>query len=154
MPPRQASPRGAAWWRGPAAVAVGVGILIVLAQTGAGHVALRGAGIEKPAKRYTALSFTDPGALQGHLPLGHFSALVGFTIMNASQATSQYQWSVRLVDGKRVTQVATGTTVIPAGDAVDERRTVTGLCQSGKLSMVVSLASPAESIDFLANCGG
>jgi len=142
-----------AWWRVPIGVVAVAVIVLVFAQTAAGQQVMRRAGLEGPASSYTALSFTNPGALQGHLPLGHFSTRVGFALENDSQTSNHYQWTIQMIDGKHVTKVATGQATVGGGDTIDESRTVTGMCQSGNLKLVVSLAAPAESIDFMAHCG-
>jgi hypothetical protein len=156
LQPDRRPDRVPAWWRVPAGLAVGAGIVLVLAQTGAGRFVMRETGLETPLTSYTALSFTDPNALplEGHLPLGHVSVDVGFALRNASQATGRYQWTIRLVDGNRVTPVATGRATVQAGGTVDESRIGTGMCLSGRLKVVVSLASPVESIDLMESCSG
>ena len=142
------------WWRIPAGLTVGIGVALALAQTGAGQSVMRETGLDRPAASYTALSFTDPMALPTHLPIGHFSTDVSFTLGNASQTTNHYQWTIRFMDDKRVTSIATGQATVQGGGTINETKTVAGLCHSGKLKIVVSLAAPAEAINYTASCGG
>jgi hypothetical protein len=115
---------------------------------------MRETGLRQSAPSYTALSFTDPEALRARLPPGHFSADIRFTLANASAATSHYQWAIRLVAGPRVTLIATGQATVAGGAELEEAKTVSGSCRGGGLKVVVSLAAPAESIDYVASCGG
>jgi hypothetical protein len=114
---------------------------------------MRATGLEKAAQPYTALYFTDPGGLRTRIPLGHVAFVVAFTVQNETQTTNTYNWTVELVDGKRTTRAAAGQQIMRGGIGEPLTASIVGLCQSGLLEVVVSLASPAESIHYTVPCG-
>lgn len=128
-----------------------------LAQTPAGHAVLRGAGLEKPVPSYAALSFARPQSLPARLPAGHASVRVPFQIRNDSAATQSYQWSLDAVrtgdraDGP-VTRPVTGRATLAPGATVTMNPALRLSCAGGQLRVTVRLASPAESVYFLASC--
>jgi hypothetical protein len=109
-------------WLPSAGLAAGIGVVLLVGQTGAGHSLMRATGLEKVAQPYTALYFTDPGVLRTRIPLGHVAFDVAFTVQNETQTTNTYNWTVELVDGKRTTRAAAGQQIMRGGiGAVPER---------------------------------
>lgn len=129
-------------------------LLAGLAQTPPGYAVLRDTGLVGSPPSYTALSFTDPGALPSTVPSGHVALTVPFSVHNASSSSNSYQWTVQVVQGSQRAQAASGTLTVPPGGTRPQSPQIEALCPSGDLQVVVRLAAPAESIDFRAACGG
>jgi hypothetical protein len=132
----------------------GLVVVIALAQTPPGHSFMRLTGLSKPPTQYTALYFTDPGGLPATVASGHVALDVSFDVHNAAQSAASYQWVVRFQHGSKTQLAARGTVTVPGGDTKTESSSVSTVCQSGSLDVVVSLAAPSESIHFTAACGG
>jgi hypothetical protein len=139
--------------RSLACTALVLGATAGLAQTGPGHVLMRTAGLIAAPAPYTALSFTDPQLLPGHLRHGSFDLPVSFRITNFSATAGTYHWSVLLVEGPRTRSVSSGRLTIAPGRTQSLNQRVTGSCRAGEVRTVVRLSAPPESIDFLASCG-
>jgi hypothetical protein len=131
-----------------------------LAQTSRGHALLSDAGLYKTPANYTELAFTSPEALPDTLtsakgvegqPKGQVP--VSFIIHNVSGSSHAYQWSVAIAQGGKSQVKAAGTVGVPAQGKATVSKSVTAVCGRGpSLEVVVRLASPAESIDFLVFC--
>lgn len=123
-----------------------------LAQTQQGHAALGAAGLyEKPAA-YTELTFTTPGALSSTLTKSGASVKVSFGIHNVSDNPRSYNWSIALVRSG-VSQIkASGAALTTAQGRTAITRPVVAACVSGRVQVVVRLASPVESISFWMTC--
>lgn len=130
----------------------GAAVIAVLAQTPPGSFMLRETGLVKPAPTYTSLYFSDPNTLLTKLPFGHFSVDVPFSVHNASNTTVTYQWTIQTVVGQKSTRVASGHITEAPNTTYSRNETVTGLCLSRELVIIVKLAKPAQSIDFRAVC--
>jgi hypothetical protein len=123
-----------------------------LAQTTQGHVVLSDVGLyEKPAS-YTELTFTNPGDLPSTLPKSDTPVKVSFSIRNVSGAARAYQWSVVLTKPAKSLVKATGTVTALAQQSVTVTKSVTTACTSGRVEVLVRLASPAESAHFWITC--
>jgi hypothetical protein len=128
-----------------------------LAQTPAGHAVLRAAGLEKAPPSYATLSFAQPQSLPAQLPAPRTTVHVSFTIRNDSADTHSYFWSLsathtsRLAGGPAARPVSGSTTLAPDATATLDPALPLS-CTGGQLRVTIHLASPAESIDFLANC--
>jgi hypothetical protein len=128
-----------------------------LAQVSVGQTVLRDAGLEQVPSSVAALSFAEPQALPTRLPARRTTVRVPFTITNDSAALQDYRWSL---SAARTGGRAGGLTARPVsgGIAVAPGATVTMdsalrlSCVGGQIRITVRLASPAESIYFLANC--
>jgi len=129
-------------------------LLTGLAQTPPGHSVLRDTGLVGSPATYTSLYFTDPAGLPSTVPSGHVALTVSFSVHNSSSASDSYQWTIQVVHGSQRTQAARGTLTVPPGGTRPQNSDLDTLCPSGDLEVVVRLASPAESIDFRAACGG
>jgi hypothetical protein len=123
-----------------------------LAQTRPGHAFLQRAGLFQVPSSYTELAFAHPQSLPQRLTSRQMSLNVSFVIHNVSPAQRGYRWTILLVRDGRAHPEAAGTVQIPAAGRADVTRTVTRTCVGGGVRLVVRLAVPAESIDFLATC--
>ncbi len=123
-----------------------------LAQTSRGHALLRDMGLYEEPASYTELAFTSPDALPYRLKSAKEPVGVSFSVRNVSGSPRSYQWSIAEVhDGKSQVR-ATGTVAVPAQAGATVTRSVATACATGRLQVVVSLASPAQSIDFWVAC--
>jgi hypothetical protein len=123
-----------------------------LAQTSQGHVVLSDVGLyEKPAS-YTELTFTNPGDLPSTLRKSNSPVKVSFAIRNVSGTARAYQWSVALTKANKTQVKATGTVTALAQQSVNVTKSVTTACTSGRVEVLVRLASPAESVHFWVTC--
>jgi hypothetical protein len=125
---------------------------VALAQTPAGHAVLRGVGLEQASSSYAALSFAQPQSLPSRLPAPHTTVHVPFTIENDSAAAQSYIWSLNVADAGRAARPVSGRITLAAGATVTLDPALTLNCTGGQVRIAVHLASPAESIDFLAYC--
>jgi hypothetical protein len=140
-----------------------------LAQTAAGHALLRGAGLERVSAPHAALSFAQPQSLPTELPTrlpagqpsqvpaSRTTVHVPFTIRNDSDTTQSYRWSLDAAGtgrsaGGRAVRPATGRITVAPGATVTMDPALSLRCAGGQLRITVRLASPAESIYFLAGC--
>jgi hypothetical protein len=129
---------------------------VSLAQTPAGHMVLRQAGLDTTPAAYTALSFARPQSLPGQLPSPRTSLRVPFSIHNDSSGFRSYQWSLtaaRIGKGGGLTSrpVSRRITLAP-GATVTLDPALRLTCRGGQIRVTIRLASPAESIDFLSRC--
>jgi hypothetical protein len=139
------------WWQAIALCAAVV-VLAGLAQTGAGHALLRGAGLFQSPTGYTALSFLHPQAPIARNAKQRSAAAVSFKIHNANAGARDYHWSVFLVhDGRRRT-VGSGDVHVTAGHQASIIRSLKTGCTTGQTQLIVGLALPAESIDAWTSC--
>ena len=127
-----------------------------LAQTPAGHAVLREAGLEQAPPSYAALSFAQPQSLPTQLVPPHTTVRVPFTIQNHSPATRSYQWSLSAAEtgphGGPAARPVTGRTTLPPGATETMNPALRLSCPRGQVRITVRLASPAESVYFLADC--
>lgn len=125
-----------------------------MAQTPSGHALLRVAGLYEEPASYTALSFSSPQTLTNAVFTKKARVSVPFTIRNVSGASRTYDWSIDVVHG-RVSQVSSkGSVTVAAQGTANVTRSLSTTCPSGRIQLVVRLASPAESIDFWVACPG
>ncbi len=139
-------------WRG---LIILIGSVIVLAsvfQTGAGHAMLRTVGLSRGPAGYTSLSFLHPLSLPEQLGTAHGNVVTSFAIRNATGSTHDYHWSIALVGRDLIRRVHTGSVRLAPGRAADVTRSVAVTCTQGAVQIVVSLESPAESIDTRIAC--
>lgn len=139
-------------WRNRPVVLIAVVLIgIAFTQTPPGRGVLRLAGLQSPPA-YTALYFTNPDRLPTQLRTGHVQFPVSFSVQNSSQSDKTYQWRIAVQDGKTTTNVV-GELSLAGGATAVETKAVKGLCRSGGgLQIIVSLAAPADSINFRAVC--
>jgi hypothetical protein len=123
-----------------------------VAQTSPGHSVLVGLGLTETPPSYTELAFTNAGSLQAYVASLQAPVTVSFGIHNVSDSTRDYQWSIVAVnDGTNEGSLSGGVTVAAQGHAsLTENVQVT--CPSGRDQMVLTLASPAESVNFWVAC--
>ncbi len=123
-----------------------------LALTGDGYSLLQKAGLVARPVSYTALSFENPEALPTQLPSAHTTVKTAFMIHNVSGAPRTYHWFVDITRNDRSMRIRTGTLKLLA----ESQRVISEIlalsCPSGRLKVTISLANPAESIDYWANC--
>jgi hypothetical protein len=139
-------------WRTLVVLIAVAALCVGVAQTGFGQSLLRKAGLSEASASYTALAFTQPQSLPSQLPSKRMTMNVSFAIRNASGRDRSYQWSVLLSRDGRSHRIATGSAWISSGAGATVTRAVAVSCAGGQVRVVVSLASPAESIDYLAAC--
>jgi len=131
-------------------------ILVLLcagaAQTSPGHSVLVGLGLTQTPPSYTELAFTNPGSMQESIASLQAPVTVSFGVHNVSVSSRAYQWSiVALHNGANVGSESGSLTVAAQGRAsLIENVQVT--CPSGRLQVVLKLASPAESLNFWVAC--
>lgn len=141
------------WRKGPVVLVAVVLIAIALSQTPPGRGVLRLAGLAQGSPVFTALYFTNPDRLPTQLRTGHVQFPVSFTVQNSSQAAKTYRWRIDVQDGKNTAHVAAGQLSLPGGGTAAETKAVKTVCRSGGgLRIIVSLAAPADSIDFRVVC--
>lgn len=140
-------PRGGGHWA-PRLLGLIAGLVVLagLAQTPPGHSLMRLTGLTKAPVAYAALYFTDPGGLPSSVPSGHVQLGVSFAVHNAAQTAGSYKWTIQLVHGSRTAAATSGTTNVAGGGTKAESRTMTTLCQSGTLEVIVRLTAPAQSV--------
>ena len=126
-------------------LALGVG------QTDLGHAALRKAGLLEDPPSYTSLAFAQPQSLPERLHTRLSIVKVSFVIHN-SGGPGDYQWSVLLAQGGSARRVSEGNVHVAPGHGASITRFEDILCPRGPVQIVVSLARPAEQIDFSAAC--
>jgi hypothetical protein len=138
---------------------VGSAVLVAavgLAQTPAGHAVLHEAGLEQVSPSYAALSFAQPQSLPTQLFAPHTTVRVPFTIQNHSADTQSYQWSLNATrtgrHGGPAARPVTGRTTLASGGTATIDRALRLSCTGGQVRVTIHLASPAESIHFLADC--
>src|SRR5580704_9988359 len=119
-------------------------VCAALAQTTQGHVLLRDAALYETPATYTELTFSTPGKLPTALAKPSASVPVAFGIHNVSGAPRDYSWSIALVRAGKSQVKATGAVLTPAQGRTAVSRSVVAACPSGRLEVVVRLASPAE----------
>jgi hypothetical protein len=129
---------------------------VSLAQTPAGHMVLRRAGLDTTPPPYTALSFAQPQSLPARLPTPRTSVHVPFTIHNESSGTRSYQWSLKASRvgraGRLTARSVSGTSTLAPGATVTMDPALPLVCHGGQIRITIRLASPAESIHFLSRC--
>jgi hypothetical protein len=132
-----------------------IGSVVVLAsvfQTSAGHAALRAVGLIQGPAGYTSLSFLHPGSLPEQPAPAHGNTVTSFAIRNATSSTHDYRWSVSLVHRELTRLVQAGSVRLAPGRAAEVTRSIAITCTQGTVRIVVSLESPAESIDSWIAC--
>jgi hypothetical protein len=123
-----------------------------LAQTRPGHAALAAAGLYEQPATYTELAFSTPGSLPSTLTKSGSSVKVSFGIHNVSGNAHTYNWTIALVRSG-VSQVkASGVAATPAQGRSLINKSVMVACPSGRVQVVVRLASTNESISDWMTC--
>jgi hypothetical protein len=138
--------------RGAAALVVLVLAIVGFAQTSAGHAALRGAGLSASPPSYAALAFASPDQLPSQLFAQEALLDASFVITNSAPVRHAFDWTILEVQHGRTRQIAAGRTAAAAGGRAAVAREFLSSCVGGQLRVVVKLAAPRESIDFLATC--
>lgn len=138
-------------WRGWLALAIIMVMCAAMTQTGQGRRLLEETGVISRPTPYTGLAFAQPQSLPVQAA-SHAKFRVPFVIHNASAVTSDYRWSVSLVDKGRKAQLGSGTTAVAAGRTVTVTSTVDMRCSGGQARIEIKLARPPESIDFMLTC--
>ena len=123
-----------------------------LAQTPQGHTLLGAVGIYEEPATFTELAFSEPSALPNTLPTQSASVKVSFGIHNVSSDSRSYNWSIVLVHSGESQVKASGTVFTLAQGRTSVSKSVPAACSSGRVQVVVRLASPAESISFWVTC--
>ena len=139
-------------WRGLIILISGVVVLASLFQTSAGHMMLRAVGLSQEPAGYTSLSFLHPRSLPGQLGTAHGNAVTSFAIRNVTSSTHDYHWSISLVGQGVIRRVHAGAVRLAPGRGAEVTRSVAITCTQGAVRIVVSLESPAESIDTWIAC--
>jgi len=138
-------------WRGTLAALAVVVLAVGLAQTSAGHSLLRKAGLfERPAS-YTTLAFQHPQSLP-QLASAQTDVPVSFVISNVGRTPRTYQWTLSVAQGSQDRRVATGSIRLAPGHRTALTRAAHVVCAQPRVSLVVSLVQPAESIHAWAAC--
>jgi hypothetical protein len=131
-------------------------ILVLLcagvAQTSPGHSVLTGLGLTATPPGYTELSFTNAGSLQESVASLQAPVTVSFGIHNVSGSQKDYQWSIVALHGRTNEGSLSGGVTVAAQGRAALIENVQVTCPSGRLEMVLRLASPAESLNFWVTC--
>lgn len=130
----------------------GVVVLACVFQTSAGHAMLRAAGLSQKSAGYTSLSFLHPRSPPAQLKPAHGNTVTSFAIHNATSSTHDYRWSVSLVRREHTRRVYAGSVRLAPGRGAEMTRSIAITCTRGLVRIVVSLESPAESIDTRMAC--
>jgi len=130
----------------------GVVVLAGVLQTSPGHAMLRAAGLTQEQTGYTSLSFLHPQSLPEQITPAQRTTVTSFAIHNATGATRGYHWSVSLVYRGRTHRVHTGSVQLAPGRGAEITQSIAITCTQGRVRIVVSLESPAESIDTWMAC--
>ena len=130
----------------------GVLICVGAAQTQPGHAVLKAVGLYETPASYTELAFAQPGELPQTLTKANSNISVSFSIHNVSSAGRSYQWSIALERAGKTQVKTTGTLESPAQGQTVITRSLDVSCPSGRVQVVVKLASPAQSIGFWLTC--
>jgi hypothetical protein len=139
-------------WHGAVALAAVVAVTAGLAQTSVGHAVLKQVGLYHESQPITSLAFLHPESLPEQLSSPRANVDISFEIDNLTSATSTYSWSVLLVHGTDTSSVDTGRTSVAPGHGASITRAVQVACRTGQVEIIVSLASPRESIDATMAC--
>ena len=124
----------------------------VIGQTAGGHTILQSAGLFEEPAGYTSLAFAHPQSLPEQLTVRRAKVALSFVISNADGVARDYQWSVRLVQGRATRRLAAGSVRIASGHTAEIARSAGISCARGKVQIIVSLARPDESIDAFMSC--
>lgn len=146
------SPRWARW-RGLIILTGGVVVLASIFQTSVGHSMLRATGLSQEPMGYTSLSFLQPQFPSEQLKTAEGNTVTSFVIHNGTGSTHDYRWSVSVVAPGRTRRVDTGNLRLAPGRGAEITRSIAITCTRGLVRIVVSLESPAESIDTWMACG-
>jgi hypothetical protein len=139
-------------WRGSIILVAGLIALTSVFQTRAGQAVLRTAGLSREATGYTSLSFLHPQSLPEQLTPGQANVATAFTIHNVTSAVHDYRWSVSLVYSGQTRRVHAGSVRLAPGRRAEITRSIAITCTQGLARIIVSLESPAESIDSWMAC--
>ena len=139
-------------WRGLIILIGGVVVLAGVLQTSAGHAMLRAAGLSPERTGYTSLSFLHPQSLPEQITPAQGTIVTSFAIHNATSLTHGYHWSVYLVYRGRTHRVHAGSVHLAPGRRAEFTQSIAITCTRGRVRIVVSLESPAESIDTWLAC--
>ena len=103
---------------------------------------------------YTSLSFLHPQSLPEQITPAQGTIVTSFAIHNATSLTHGYHWSVYLVYRGRTHRVHAGERNPFTGARAEAQFTqsIAITCTRGRVRIVVSLESPAESIDTWLAC--
>jgi hypothetical protein len=134
------------------AIVAAIALAAGLAQTSVGHSLLRGVGLYGESGSYTSLAFTNPQSLPTSLSSHPTPVRMSFAISNASAEPRSYRWSIELKRAGHIYRLATGEVEVPAGNRASVARIVKASCVDGQARMMVQVAAPTESIDFLMAC--
>ena len=138
-------------WRGLLVLIGGIVVLVSIFQKGVGRAVLRTVGLSQPAG-YTSLSFLHPQSLPEQLKSERANVGTSFAIHNVNDTTHDYRWSVFLILSGQARRVHTGSVRLASGHQAEITRSIAITCTRGLVRIVVSLESPAESIDTWLAC--
>jgi hypothetical protein len=131
-------------------------ILVLLcagvAQTSPGHSALVGLGLTSTPPSYTELSFTNAASLQESVASLQAPVTVSFGIHNVSDSQQDYRWSIVALRGRTNEGSLSGGVSVASQARAALTENVQVTCPSGRLEMILRLASPAESLNFWVTC--
>jgi len=134
-------------------LAGGVVVLASVFQTSVGHAMLRVAGLSPEQTGYTSLSFLRLRPPPEQFRPAQGSTVTSFAIHNATSSTHDYRWLVSLVRRGSARRVLAGSVRLAPGRGAEVTRSIVITCTGGAVQIVVSLESPAESIDTWVACG-
>ncbi len=150
--PEPAVSHPAVRWRAAVAVLALIVLAVGIAQTSAGHSLLAKAGLFAQPVSYTSLAFQQPQSLPAQLTSRRASVPVSFVIANEGHAPRTYRWTLSLGQGTLTRRMATGSIRLASGQRSALTRVAQVACTGQQVSLVVSLAYPAESIHAWATC--
>jgi hypothetical protein len=122
------------------------------AQTSPGHSVLVGLGLTETQPSYTELAFTNAGSLQNSVASLQAPVTVSFDIHNVSAWARSYQWSIVAEHGSTNEGSLSGNATVAAQGRQSFVENVQVTCPSGRVQMILKLASPAESLNFWVAC--
>lgn len=131
-----------------AIIVLGVGV----AQASLGRVALEKAGLYEQPIDYTSLAFLNPQFMPEKLTARQTTVNIAFVIQNTGGTSHDYQWSVLLVQGHSTRHLAAGSVHVAVGKGTEITQSARISCSRGQITIVASLARPAEYIDARMAC--
>jgi hypothetical protein len=123
-----------------------------VAQTSPGHSVLVGLGLTETPPSYTELAFTNAGSLQESVASLQAPVTVSFDIHNVSASARSYHWSIVAEHGATNEGSLAGNATVAGQGRASFIENVQVTCPSGRIQMILRLASPAESLNFWVSC--
>jgi hypothetical protein len=136
---------------GKIAVAGMLALLVLIAQTGLGHSALRAAGISGSDESFVELYFPDPRTLPSTVPA---SGQLGirFAMGNVGSEARPFVWKISEDTGKAQLRLASGRSVVAGNGKAVVAELVRVHCPGTRAHVVISLERSTAKITMWLAC--